>query len=142
VSDRVCDRNVQDAFSFVEQTVRTGVFDRTQSDNILLTENFLANAALDRRLQASLVLAENLLTDSVLTRTVADAVSLTDQTVRDLILDRLLDETLVFADNLTTAEVEAPVTDFIHWRLYTYHKWALRRRLWRRYMDLDTYPPQ
>jgi hypothetical protein len=140
--DRIMDRVQSDAFTFLDQTVRIGIFDRLQSDAIPTVENFLTDTLLDRSLQESIVLAENLLWDEVLVRQISDEFSLTDQIVRDLIVDRVLADTFTFVGNLVPSSAEADVVEFVHWRLYTYHKWALRRRLWRRYMDLDIYPPQ
>jgi hypothetical protein len=139
--DRIMDRVQSDAFTFLDQTVRTGIFDRLQSDSILTVENFLTDTLIDRSLQESIVLAENLLWDEVLIRQVSDEFSLTDQIVRDLVVDRVLADTFTFVGNLVPSSAEADIVEFVHWRLYTYHKWALRRRLWRRFMDLDHYPP-
>jgi hypothetical protein len=57
------------------------------------------------------------------------------------VVDRLLADTLTFAENLSATTTAEEAAEFVHWRLYLHHKWALRRRLWRRFMDLDHYPP-
>jgi hypothetical protein len=126
----------------VDQTLRTAVFTRSATDSATFADSPLTDLILDRRLQDSLTLAENLAWNTARLRQIADEFNLTEQIVRDLILDRVLTDTLTLTENFVVTGAEAPAAAAEHWRLFTHHKWALRRRLWRRYMDLDIYPPQ
>jgi hypothetical protein len=142
--DIVTDRNIADAFTFADGMLRTGTFTRDVGDSNILAENFLTDALLDRTLQESLAFAEQILTDTVLVRGLADTIGLSDQVVRDLILDRLLSDVFAFVDSITATVGEAPVTptEFVHWRLYPWHKWALRIRRWKHGQPTTDYPVQ
>jgi hypothetical protein len=142
LTGKTTNRSTSDAFTFVDQTLRTAVFTRSATDSATFTDSPLTDLVLDRQLQDSLTLAENLAWNTARLRQIADEFNLTEQVVRDLILDRVLTDTLTLTENFVVTGAEAPAAAAEHWRLFTHHKWALRRRLWRRYMDLDIYPPQ